>query len=264
MTAVTEQPIPARTATGSLAGRIMRAPPLADANQARAKLADLVERAKAEPDRAALLPYLERGVFRDLLLAVADHSPFLWQLALADPARLARLAAGAPDDIHDDLAGEVAELFRARQASPITQQDAARVFRWARAAHALLVGLADIGGVWTVDEVTRHLSGFADASVAGGVNLLLSEAAAAGKIELRDHANPGEGSGFVVLALGKHGAGELNYSSDIDLVVFFDPQGGVVERDEASTFYSRLARNVAKLLQERTAEGYVHRVDYRL
>ncbi|HKH33792.1 MAG TPA: bifunctional [glutamine synthetase] adenylyltransferase/[glutamine synthetase]-adenylyl-L-tyrosine phosphorylase, partial [Beijerinckiaceae bacterium] len=88
---------------------------------------------------------------------------------------------------------------------------------------------------------------------------------AAGKIQLPNPDDPGQGSGFVVLALGKHGAGELNYSSDIDLVVFFDPEAAVLsDRDEAAGFYSRLARNLSKLLQERTADGYVHRVDYRL
>ncbi len=69
---------------------------------------------------------------------------------------------------------------------------------------------------------TQALSDFADASVRGGVNLLLTEAAGTGRIILKNPDDPGPGSGFVVLALGKHGAGELNYSSDIDLVVFFD------------------------------------------
>ena len=77
--------------------------------------------------------------------------------------------------------------------------------------------------------------------------------------------HPGEGSGFTVLALGKHGAGELNYSSDIDLVIFFDPETTALrEPSEAATIYTRIAQQLAKLLQERTADGYVHRVDYRL
>ncbi|MDF2688355.1 MAG: glutamine-synthetase adenylyltransferase, partial [Microvirga sp.] len=76
---------------------------------------------------------------------------------------------------------------------------------------------------------------------------------------------PGDGSGFTVLALGKHGAGELNYSSDIDLVIFFDPDTTILrDPSEAATIYTRIAQQLAKLLQERTADGYVHRVDYRL
>jgi glutamate-ammonia-ligase adenylyltransferase len=261
MNAVTEQPA-LTEGPGSLASRVAQVPPLADARRAQDKLADLIARAKDAPSSRAILPYLDGGAFRDLVLALADHSPFLWQLALADPARLARLAGSAPEDIARELVGQVTDLFR-RPA--LTQQEPARELRRARALHALLVALADLGGVWTVDEVTHSLSYFADAAVAGAVNLLLVEAAAAGKIQLPNPDDPGQGSGFVVLALGKHGADELNYSSDIDLVVFFDPQAAVLsDRDEAAGFYSRLARNLSKLLQERTADGYVHRVDYRL
>jgi [glutamine synthetase] adenylyltransferase / [glutamine synthetase]-adenylyl-L-tyrosine phosphorylase len=264
MTAVTEQAISTQE-RGGLAARIAQAPQPADPKQAHARLSDISERAQAEPQSASLLPLLETGRFHDLLLAIADHSPFLWRLALADPARLARLATRPPEEIQAELIARVGGLYRMPPSTPISQQDAAREFRGARAAHALLVALADIGGVWMVDEVTQALSDFADASVAGAVNLLLSEAAGAGKINLPNPDKPGEGTGFVVLALGKHGAGELNYSSDIDLVVFFDPQTpALIDRDEAATFYSRLARNLAKLLQERTADGYVHRVDYRL
>ena len=68
-----------------------------------------------------------------------------------------------------------------------------------------------------------------------------------------------------MLALGKHGAGELNYSSDIDLVVFYDPQAqSLPDIYEAPKLYSRLAQGLVKLLSERTGHGYVHRVDYRL
>ena len=100
---------------------------------------------------------------------------------------------------------------------------------------------------------------------AGGVNLVLTEMADLGRVNLQDPDRPGEGSGFTVLALGKHGAGELNYSSDIDLVIFFDPETTALrDPSEAATIYTRIAQQLAKLLQERTADGYVHRVDYRL
>ena len=69
-----------------------------------------------------------------------------------------------------------------------------------------------------------------------------------------------------MLALGKHGAGELNYSSDIDLVVFFDPRSprACPRARKRRPLYTRLAQQLAQLLQERTADGYVHRVDFRL
>src|SRR3712207_6217483 len=111
MTAVTEQPSLAHMPSGSLAARIAETPAPADPKQAQAKLSDLIERAKATPEGAALLPFLENA-FRSLLLAIADHSLFLWQLALADPARLARLAAQPPEELHRDFVRRVAGLYR--------------------------------------------------------------------------------------------------------------------------------------------------------
>jgi glutamate-ammonia-ligase adenylyltransferase len=248
-----------------LIDRLTQAPPLADARQARARLADLIERAEGEPAAAALVPRLAEERLRDLLLGLADHSPFLWQLAYQDPARLADLTLRAPEEVHRDIVARQTEAFRALRGGQMSRPDVASLFRRNRGAHALLVALADIGGVWTVDEVTRALSEFADSSVRGGVNVILTEMADLGRIRLRDPDEPGEGSGFVVLALGKHGAGELNYSSDIDLVVFFDPETAPLpDPSEAATFYTRVAQQLSRLLQERTADGFVHRVDYRL
>jgi glutamate-ammonia-ligase adenylyltransferase len=250
---------------GALSERIVMAPPLADAKRARARLAELIERAEGKPEADALLPLLREGRFRDLTAALADHSPFLWRLAFADSARLANLATHAPEETHRDLVDAQAGLYREAAAGRIARDDVVRALRRNRAAHALLVALADIGGIWTVEQSTQALSDLADASVRGGVNLLLTEAAGTGRIILKNPDDPGPGSGVVVLALGKHGAGELNYSSDIDLVVFFDSAAPMLrEGVEPAPFYARLAQQLSRLLQERTADGYVHRVDYRL
>ncbi len=73
------------------------------------------------------------------------------------------------------------------------------------------------------------------------------------------------GSGYIVLAMGKMGAFELNYSSDIDLIVFYDPDApALADKDDATAFHVRITRGLVKLLQERTADGYVFRVDLRL
>lgn len=248
-----------------LADRLTQAPPPAGAKQARARLAELIERADAEPEAAALAPRLAEGRLRDLLLGLADHSPFLWHLACQDAARLAELALRPPEDVHREIVERQLGAFRALRSGGAARPDIARLFRRNRGAHALLVALADIGGVWSVDEVTQALSEFADASVRGGVNVILAEMADLGRIRLADPEEPGAGSGFVVLALGKHGARELNYSSDIDLVVFFDPETAPLpDPTEAATFYTRVAQQLSRLLQERTADGFVHRVDYRL
>jgi glutamate-ammonia-ligase adenylyltransferase len=250
---------------GTLAERIGRAPPLADVKQTATKLADLRERVAQEPQAASLLPLLGDGPFSDLIAALADHSPFLWQLAFANPARLVRLATGVPEDLHRDIVEDQAALGGSFAGGRLTRDEVARELRRNRAAHALLTALADIGGVWSVDETTAALSDFADASVVAATAVALNEAAASGKLRLADPGDPGRGSGVTILALGKHGAGELNYSSDIDLVVFFDPIAApLADGVEPTPFYTRLAQQIARLLQERTADGYVHRVDYRL
>ncbi len=100
-----------------------------------------------------------------------------------------------------------------------------RLLRAAKQELALLVALADIGGVWDVVAVTEALTRFADAAVGAALRFLLSRAVSDGKLDLTDvEEGP---SGVVVLAFGKQGARELNYSSDIDLVVFFDPAAPV-------------------------------------
>ena len=113
--------------------------------------------------------------------------------------------------------------------------------------------------------MTQALSDAADTSVSCAVRFLLSRAAVAGHIEPRNPAEPDEASGYFVLGMGKLGAGELNYSSDIDLIIFFDSsQTNLKEGVEPASFFVRLTRDLVKLLQERTAEGYVWRTDLRL
>jgi glutamate-ammonia-ligase adenylyltransferase len=134
-----------------------------------------------------------------------------------------------------------------------------------KARAALLIALADCGGVWSVEQAIAALSRTADVAVQATVDFILRKATERGAYEPADPEMPGKGSGLIVLALGKHGAGELNYSSDIDIVLFYDPEiaqaAGIAE---PASFYVRLARDLSRILQERTAEGYVFRVDLRL
>jgi glutamate-ammonia-ligase adenylyltransferase len=243
----------------------MTAAPLpADMKRAKARLTEWLAHLDKQQS-AVLRPMVGDGFFRDVLRAVADQSPFLWQIVTRRPDIMLALVQEPLEELHAKLIADQDGLFRMVRSGDITRDDAARRFRLNRNAHALIVALADMGGVWSVEEATKALSDFADASVRGGVNIVLTELAAAKKIRLADPDDPGAGSGFTVLALGKHGAGELNYSSDIDLVVFFDPEHApLADPTEAATFYTRVAQQLARLLQERTPDGYVHRVDYRL
>ena len=242
--------------TEALQARLTAAPVLADPEGAAARLAEI---APNLPD-----PLLS-GPARDLLLGLADHSPFLWGIAARDPDRLAGLLQAAPETSLARIVADQRGAGRPEAGARVDLDAVSRTLRRNRQALALLVALADIGGVWPLEAVTGALSDFADASVAGALDALLLQAAEAGRFLPRDGADPQAGCGLVVLGLGKHGAGELNYSSDIDLVVFFDLETAPLKEGLAPTpFFSRLAQGLATLLEGRTGDGYVHRVDYRL
>jgi len=231
-----------------------RTPRLADAKSARRKMVEL-------SGAPALAPMLADKKFRGLIEALADHSPYLWQLVAAVPERLARLVEGAPDVALENI------LRTARERTRAANDDARvmEVLRHAKQEAALLIALADIGGLWDVIAVTKALSDFADCMVSCALSFLLRDAARAGKLALPNPDDPEEGCGVVVLALGKHGARELNYSSDIDLVVFFDPDSPALNQDvEPGTLFVRMTKSLSRLLQERTGGGYVLRVDLRL
>jgi glutamate-ammonia-ligase adenylyltransferase len=244
-----------------LIARLKTAPVVHDAAAAKAALAELAAAARHAEGASDLTAQLRDKKLRPLLLAVADHSPFLWRLALGDPARLARLVASAPEDAIDAVAQRLDD-------AGATVGDAAelmRILRRAKQEASLLIALADLGGVWDAVEVTRALTRFADAAVGCALRFLLLEADAAGKLALPSRDAPEDGCGLVILALGKHGAGELNYSSDVDLVVLFDPDAPALPPDSAAqALYVRLTKGIVKLLQERTEDGYVLRVDLRL
>ena len=202
----------------------------------------------AAKEHAALPGLMGRRRVRALLLALADHSPYLWQLASAEPARLTRLLEAAPEQSMECAL----DALRAN-ASGADEALVMGALRRAKQETALLVALADLGGVWSLEEVTRALSNAADALIEVAFGFALQIAGITSADE----------SGLVVLALGKLGARELNYSSDVDLVVFFDPSR--VSRDgDATTKCVRIVKRFARLLQERTGEGYALRVDLRL
>ena len=168
---------------------------------------------------------------------------------------------------HDPDAQLASLLAKARgkAAAAPTPSEVMRILRRMKAEAALLIALADIGGVWPVARVTQALTAVAEMALGAAVAHLLREAVRRGKLIAADPRQPEAGSGYIVLAMGKMGACELNFSSDIDLMIFFDPAAGALApKMEPAQFYVRVTRDLVKLLQERTADGYVFRVDLRL
>jgi glutamate-ammonia-ligase adenylyltransferase len=127
---------------------------------------------------------------------------------------------------------------------------------------ALFAGLADLGGVWPTEGTLHALSATADAVLEQATAFLFRKAREAGQIVSQEDVTA---PGYFVIAMGKLGACELNYSSDIDLIVFYDAdRSGLKPEIEPSTFFVRLTRDLVRLLQEHTADGYVFRTDLRL
>jgi glutamate-ammonia-ligase adenylyltransferase len=253
---------PAARPDDTLAHAIVQAPRLSAPKAARARLAewlDDIDRGEAGTALKRLIAALPK--LEALLAGLAEGSPYLWELATAEPKRLLAVLDADPES---HLAALLASSAKALAAAK-TEADAMRLLRRMKAEGALLIALADIGGVWPVMRATRALTELADAAVCGAVRLLLREPVARGKLKPADKAQPEIGSGYIVLAMGKMGAFELNYSSDIDLIVFYDRDApALADRDDATALFVRITRGLVKLLQERTGDGYVFRVDLRL
>jgi [glutamine synthetase] adenylyltransferase / [glutamine synthetase]-adenylyl-L-tyrosine phosphorylase len=242
--------------TGTLSNRLREAPldgETGGGHRALERVRIALKAAGLEADLPASVSAFLSGVFAG--------SSFLLALAERDP-KLLIAALDTPPETHFDaiLAGAVREA-----ADAASIRDIMRILRQGKNRIALLVAFADLGGVWTVDEVTCHLSTAASCFVNLAVRFLLGRAAQAGLYKPQDPANPDKDSGLIVLGMGKYGAFELNYSSDIDLIIFFDPAiAPLAAGVEPGTFFVRLTRDLVHIMQERTAEGYVFRTDLRL
>ena len=195
---------------------------------------------------------------RVLIDAVFGGSPFLRDLILRDAQFAAEIVGSDPESMLDRL---IAGLL----VDAVDEQELRRLLRVSRARAAATIALADIGGTWSLDQVTNALTRFAEASLRAALNWLLVEAQRTGKFNALDEKDPGRDSGYTILGMGKFGAHELNYSSDIDLIVLYDPQAArLVDGVDPSTFFVRLTKRLVVLLQDMTEDGYVFRIDLRL
>jgi [glutamine synthetase] adenylyltransferase / [glutamine synthetase]-adenylyl-L-tyrosine phosphorylase len=243
-----------------LAARFADGPYVSASDSAEKRLTDWL--AEIEPERsAALREQLDSPFARRILLGIAEFSPYLFDLVRADPARLIRLLSCDPEQHFAALIDKAArDVFSASGETEVMH-----LLRRLKAEAALLIALCDIGGVWPVMRVTAALTELAVTAVQSALRFLLRQEVARGRLNAPDPDGPEQGSGLIVLAMGKMGAGELNYSSDIDLIVFYDPDATSLAEDiEPQPFFVRLTQSLARMLQQRTGEGYVFRVDLRL
>jgi [glutamine synthetase] adenylyltransferase / [glutamine synthetase]-adenylyl-L-tyrosine phosphorylase len=198
-----------------------------------------------------------------LLRALGGNSPYLADLAVRESATLRAIVATGPDAVVAAALNELAAVL------PQARRDrVAAALRRVKRVIALTAAVADIGGIWPLERITATLSDLAEATLTLAMAHLLRAAHDAGELRLPDPADPGRGGGFTVLGMGKLGARELNYSSDVDLVLLYDPVAPIYTertRDHAmGGFASRIARGLVSLMEARDADGYVFRTDLRL
>src|SRR5579859_248389 len=196
----------------------------------------------------------------ELLAAIFGNSPYLSQLLTRHPALFGAFLSDGADRPFEHLLSEVAGL-----PLDIDRAGLCKQLRIAKQQGALLIALADLTASWPVEQVTMALSLLADTAIRSSCRWLLLKAYADGDLALDDPRDPERGSGLLVLGMGKLGAFELNYSSDVDLIVFYDEERVRYQgRRSPQEFFVALARNLAQILDERTGDGYVFRVDLRL
>jgi [glutamine synthetase] adenylyltransferase / [glutamine synthetase]-adenylyl-L-tyrosine phosphorylase len=226
---------------GALADRITRAPRPHD----RAR-ADGIARAFADQPEHS----------RDLLGATAGCSRYLGRLMEIEATWLRGALAEPPERAFADVLA----------AMPENGVDALSAsLRRAKRRAALLIALADIGGAWKLEEVTGALTDLADRAVQLGLSALVAAEIERGKLPGCTADDAADCAGLFVLAMGKMGARELNYSSDIDLIVLFDEtRHHPDDYGEVRRVFIRVTQKLVKLLSETTGEGYVFRTDLRL
>ncbi len=221
------------------------------ADRARDRLATSAAEGGWSTELATAWPALE---------PVFAASPYLFGLARRWPEMLRTVLADAPEARLEDIAARTIALTGGAD-------DMRSPLRRLKAELHLLTAIADLGGIWNLDQVTGALSRFADVASRAALSGVAEDLRQRGKLLTAADDTRGPIPGLFGLAMGKHGAFELNYSSDIDLSLFFDPDRlapVLAEGTEAQGLMNRVAQGVAALLSERTADGYVFRVDLRL
>lgn len=212
-----------------------------------------------DPDRGQdareALPGLNASL-TELVVGAGGCSSYLLGLMVREANWITQALSGAPEDA-------LSQTFVDIRSLPMDQLNTG--LRQAKRRVALLAGLSDLAGVWELEQVTQALTDLGDLAVDRALKAKVTREAQRGK--LPGYARDAEetAGGLVALAMGKMGAGELNYSSDIDLICLFDEtQYEPDDYFEARTALIRATRGMATLLSEVTSEGYVFRTDLRL
>jgi len=201
------------------------------------------------------------ATFKALLDALFGNSPYLTETALQNPDFLADLWRRGPDAAWATLEGDLAAVRAEATAGAAPDVIAARLRRLKRSV-ALTVAAADIAGAWPLERVTGTLSGFAGTCLDAITDAILLQLERDGQLAL---GGDPQAASFTVLGMGKLGAGELNYSSDIDLILLYDREApALAGNEQISRHFVRASRLLVQLMSEASVDGYIFRTDLRL
>ncbi|RED11235.1 bifunctional [glutamine synthetase] adenylyltransferase/[glutamine synthetase]-adenylyl-L-tyrosine phosphorylase [Pontivivens insulae] len=201
-----------------------------------------------DPEKGERLAEPFTGPLRDLVQGAAGTSNYIAALVGREAGWLIDVSGLEPDDAF-------------KRAMALGAGDPATALRQAKRRVALLTALLDLGGVWSTLDVTRALTRFADMAVWEAARPGIEREIAKGNLQGGTDGT----AGFCVLAMGKMGAGELNYSSDIDLICLFDETR--YQPDDFATAraaFLRVTKGMVRTLADVTQDGYVFRTDLRL
>ena len=205
-------------------------------------------------DATALIPGVVPEL-KALVAGAASTSPYVMGLIEKETGWLIEAV--------EDPRGALEQLIATTRALPLDHVGGA--LRAGKRRVALLSALADLGGAWPLEDVTGALTNYADAACDTALRAGLAPLIWRGKLPGMCEDDLADAGGMTVLAMGKMGAHELNYSSDIDLICLFDEtRFDPDDFHDARTAFVRATRTMSGLLSDLTGEGYVFRTDLRL
>jgi len=204
---------------------------------------------------------------KDIHDALAGNSPFLANIMESLPETASQYLEGNPDEVFENI---ITTLKKSRPLGETTD-DLMLSLRQYKAQISLLVALADISGDWPLPQITVALSRFADVALELCLAHLLHRHMKNGELawpagkEEPVSASLCQNAGYFILGMGKLGAFELNYSSDIDLIVLYDPDSILYTgRKTLAQCYIKITQDLVRMMDQRTMHGYVFRTDLRL
>jgi len=204
---------------------------------------------------------------RRICAALFGNSPFLAAIAERSPREACATLRSPPGPSFDAL---ICSLVATRPKGE-TRQEFVAFLRKCKSKLSLIVAYADVASLWALDQVTKALSDFADAALSLALGRLLHEAMQRGELRWPDgepapvSPHLAKDCGFFLLGMGKLGAYELNYSSDIDLIALYDPTA--IEYTGKKTLahcWIKITQELVQIIEQRTMHGYVFRTDLRL